>query len=411
MRVREIGRNMRDMRRIVIIGAGIVGTAIANQLSAINGIAVTVIERGTADQLPGSTGHAPGYVGLLGESPVLTDLARSSAATYDTLGLNGVDGFARVGAIEIAITERGERILERRAEMAIAAGLPAHLIDPGATIALAPELIEPGSVRRGLHFPDDGTARASIITANLRARSETSGARYVNSNQIVGIDSSGNQTKTVHTATATFEADDVVIAAGIWSPLIARMIGFDLPLTPVEHPYVYGPPRSRALPPLAPMPFVRWPEDHVYARHHGARFGFGTYDHEPRPVAPERLAEGAERPWPASIFDDAIAQGMTLLPGSNRFLPALRLNGLFAMTPDNLPFLGAVPGHDGVWVAAAIWITHAAGSAEVLVDLMMDRPARISDCAALRPGRFAATDAAELERRTLKRYRDIYSFT
>jgi len=401
-------------RQIVIIGAGIVGTAIAAQLNALDGIAVTVIDRGTSERLPGSTGHAPGYVGLLGDSPVLTDLARASAATYDGLRLNGVDGFARVGAIEIATMERGERVLEQRAAMAHAIGLPARLIEPATAVALAPELIESGLVRRGLHFPTDGTARASIITAALRARSEASGVRYVNTQQVIGIDLNGDRVRAVRTSDTVFAADDVVIAAGIWSPLIADMVGFDLHLTPVEHPYVYGPPRARSLPPLGPMPFVRWPEHHIYARHHGARFGVGTYDHEPRPAAPASLDARAERAWPGPIFDDAIARAMIYLPAANRFEPALRLNGLFAMTPDNLPFLGPFPALQGVWVAAAIWITHAAGSAQALVDLMTDRQVQAAGNAgidALRPARFAGQDAADLERRALALYHDIYGTT
>ena len=396
-------------RQIVIVGAGIVGSAIAAGLSAIDGMNVTVIEQGPPERLPGSTGHAPGFVGILGDSPVLTELANASAAAYEGISVNGIGGFSRVGSIEIATSSHAEQVLERRYRMAQEAGLAARLIEPAEAIALAPDLIDPEPVRRGLHFPTDGTARASIITSALRSRGEDLGTRYVNSQLVTGITFSGNRPISVQTSESTFPADEIVIAAGIWSPLIAEMVGFRLPLTPVEHPYIYGPARPRNQPPRAATPFIRWPEHHVYARDHGARFGLGTYDHLPSPISPIDLGTNAERPWPGQLFNDAIARARQLLPAAKRFEPSLRLNGLFAMTPDNLPFLGPLPGMHGVWIAAAIWITHAASAANALVDLMTDREARIAGVDALHPDRFVGEDSSKFEQHALHLYRDIYA--
>jgi glycine/D-amino acid oxidase-like deaminating enzyme len=66
-------------RRVVIIGGGIVGAAIADGLSRRDGIDVTVVERGPEGRLLGSTGHAPGFVSLLSESSTLSALAVASA--------------------------------------------------------------------------------------------------------------------------------------------------------------------------------------------------------------------------------------------------------------------------------------------------------------------------------------------
>lgn len=398
-------------RQIVIVGAGIVGAAIAAGLSAVDGITVTVIEQGPPERLPGSTGHAPGFVGVLGDSPLLTGLAKASVAAYDSMAVNGVNGFSRVGSIEIAMTAPAERLLERRYRMAQEAGLTVHLIEPEEAHTLAPSLIDPAPVRRGLHFPTDGTARASIITTALRARSEDLGARYINSQLVTGFGFTGDRLTSVQTSDTSIAADDIVIAAGIWSPLIAEMTGFRLPLIPVEHPYIYGLPRARNQPPrpAATTPFIRWPEHHVYARDHGARFGLGTYDHEPSPIVPSQLGTSAERSWPGHLFDDAIDRARHLLPEANRFEPALRLNGLFAMTPDNMPFLGPLPGMHGVWVVAAIWITHAVGAANALVGLMTDGDTGVDDVAALHPDRFAGQNHSDLERRALRLYRDIYA--
>jgi glycine/D-amino acid oxidase-like deaminating enzyme len=94
------GRSMRvKRRRVVVIGAGIVGCSLAAELAKAQGVRVTVLERGSPHRLPGSTSHAPGFVGILGESAVMTDLARISAGVFDSLGTGSARGFFRVGAL------------------------------------------------------------------------------------------------------------------------------------------------------------------------------------------------------------------------------------------------------------------------------------------------------------------------
>ncbi|MEV0697436.1 FAD-binding oxidoreductase [Saccharopolyspora sp. NPDC050389] len=388
-------------RKIVVIGAGIVGASIAAQLP--EDVSVTVLDQGPSGQLRGSTGHAPGFVGLLNETPVLTELARASAELYDDLELDGVRGFDRVGGVEVASTPEAAAKLEERAELAARAGLGHRLLDAAETVALAPELIDPAHCRRGLHFTDDGTARAGVITAALRKRSS---ARFVDDAAVVGIELRGNRVSAVRTATESFPADDVVLASGIWGPVVASLVDQRIPLTPVAHPYVYGPKRAES---AARTPFVRWPERHVYARDHGDRLGLGTYDHAPQPVPLDRLGRIAEQPWPGEPFDDAVGSAMELLPAAHRFPIAERLNGVFAMTPDNLPFLGALPDITGLWSAVAIWVTSAGGAARGLVELMCDRPSNIPGIDRLRPDRFTGQDPADLEARALRLYRDIYA--
>lgn len=388
-------------RKIVVIGAGIVGTSIAAQLP--EDVSVTVLDQGPSGRLQGSTGHAPGFVGLLNEVPVLTELARASAELYDDLELDGVRGFDHVGGVEVASTPETAAKLEERAELAAQAGLPHRLLDAAETVALAPELIDPAHCLRGLHYAQDGTARAGIITAALRKRSR---ARFVDDAAVVGIELRGNRVSSVRTATESFPADDVVLASGIWGPVVASLVDQRIPLTPVAHPYAYGPKRAES---AVSTPFVRWPEQHVYARDHGDRLGLGTYDHTPQPVPLDRLGRIAEQPWPGELFDDAVGRAMELLPEAHRFPVAERLNGVFSMTPDNLPFLGAFPDVTGLWSAVAIWVTSAGGAARGLVELMCDKPSSFPGIDRLRPDRFDGQDPADLEARALRLYRDIYA--
>jgi len=396
----------------VVVGGGIVGVAVAAVLAEGENVAVTVLERGPRRRLPGSTGLAPGFVGLLSEAPVATELARASAASYEELVHEGLPGFDRVGGLEVATTDEAMADLQRRAQLAAEAGLPARVLDAAQAADCAPYLVDPRGCVGGVLYPDDGTARAGTITAALVQRAIGAGARFVHDAAVTAIDTRGDRVRAVRCHDdQTYAADDVVLACGIWGPAVAAMAGQVLPLTPVAHPYVHGPRHDRPQSSTEPVgpPFVRWPEHHVYARDHGDRLGLGTYDHVPQPVVVNQLGDSAEQPWPADVFDPAVARALALLPAGQRFTPEQRLNGVFSMTADNLPLLGPSETVGGLWISEAVWVTHAAGAAQGLAQLMTDATSTVDSLYALRPDRFAGQPADELTESALRLYRDIYA--
>ena len=62
-------------RRTIIIGAGVVGAALADELSALGWSDIVVLDQGDFPATGGSTSHAPGLVFQASGSKVLTDLA------------------------------------------------------------------------------------------------------------------------------------------------------------------------------------------------------------------------------------------------------------------------------------------------------------------------------------------------
>ena len=60
-------------------------------------------------------------------------------------------------------------------------------------------------------------------------------------------------------------------------------------------------------------------------------------------------------------------------------LPALHctqiqdgFNGIFSFTPDGGPLMGEAPDLDGFFVAEAVWVTHSAGVAKAMAELLID---------------------------------------
>lgn len=402
----KMSLSLSSRRQVVIIGGGVTGTALAAELSSVPGIAVTVLERHPAQSPRGSTAYAPGFLGVLNERRVLTELARASADRYERLSPHPSPAFARAGGLEVGYTAAGATMLEHRVRLADAAGLPARLLDAAQAARLVPDLVDGSRCVAAVLFSADAVVRADLLTTAMAHRAATSGVRFVHDGPVIGLDVRSGRVRGVRTEQELYPADDVVIACGVWSPLVAAMAGVTLPLTPVAHPYVYGPVRPTRT--HVAGPFVRWPEYHVYARDHGDRLGIGSYRHAPLPVPASELGVDARRAWPGERFDAAVSAALTLLPEAGRWRPEQRINGVFAMTADNLPLLGPVPAVTGLWAAAALWITHAAGAAAWLAAWMTGAEVP-TEAGALRPDRFAGRPDDELAARSLERYCDIYA--
>ena len=102
-------------------------------------------------------------------------------------------------------------------------------------------------------YPEDGTARADVITAALREQAASAGTRFVYDTAVTAIEVTAGQVRAVRAAEESLITDDVVIACGSWGPAVAALAGQSLPLVPVGHPYVYGPDRG-ALPATSTPP-------------------------------------------------------------------------------------------------------------------------------------------------------------
>lgn len=382
-------------REIVIVGGGIVGVSVALELARRSDVRVTLIER-DGEKLKGSTAFAPGFVGLYNDAPILVELAMATASAYRAAG----GGFTQAGGLELATSEAGAVDIERRSRAARAAGLNSTILGPDELPEAIAAFVDARRIVAAAYGADDAVADPATLTALLRAQAKARGVQFA-SGKVIAIDAVGSQIAVTVSAGERFVADDVVLAGGVWGSFLAELVGLSLPLIPVAHPYVYSAANGR----LAAGPFVRWPERHVYARVHGDRLGIGSYDHRPVPVGLADLEGGAGLGWDAA-FDPVIGSAQQLLRSDIRFEPQRRINGVFAMTPDNLPFLGQHPSMAGVWVAQAIWVTHGAGAAARLVDAMTGGNAMPDELAV---NRFAGQPANVLEDAALRLYRDIYA--
>lgn len=159
---------------VVIIGAGIVGTNLADELVSRGwGENITVIEQGPLELPGGSTSHAPGLVFQTNPSKTMTAFAK-----YTVEKLLGMDCFSQVGGLEIATTPERAEELKRKHGYAQSWGIESRLVSAEECFKLYPGLNEE-VVLSGFHIPGDGLALAARAVQLLIQRTREKGVRYL----------------------------------------------------------------------------------------------------------------------------------------------------------------------------------------------------------------------------------------
>lgn len=366
-------------QRVVIIGAGIVGTNLADELVSRGWTNITVVEQGPLAMPGGSTSHAPGLVFQTTPSKTMSGLAK-----YTVEKLLSLDCFNQVGGLEVATTPERLEELKRRHGFASSWGIEARLVSPEECRKIWP-LLDQDAVLGGLHTPKDGLALAARAVQLLIERTRKAGVQYLEHTPVTGIQQRNGHVTGVETKTSTIPADIVLSCAGFWGVELGAMIGLPVPLQPVGHQYAKTEPLpalkgKNPMPNGATRPLLRHQDQDLYYREHGDRLGIGYYGHRPIPVSAASLGE-----TPKHVDEENMPSRLDFTPDdfrpawdhSGKILPALKeskvatgFNGIMSFTPDGGPLIGRAPNLEGFYVAEAIWVTHSAGAARALAQVL-----------------------------------------
>jgi glycine cleavage system aminomethyltransferase T/glycine/D-amino acid oxidase-like deaminating enzyme len=369
--------------RVVIIGGGVVGAALVDELTERGWTDVTLVDQGDLPTPGGSTTHAPGLVFQANSSKTMTEFARYTVEKLGALEVDGEPCFLPVGGLEVATTPERVAELHRRHGWLTAWGVESYVLDADATCARYP-LLDRAHVLAGLYTPTDGLAKAvRAVDAQVR-RAQARGATILPRQEVTGIVVEDGAVRAVVTDQGELAADIVVCCAGIWGPRIAAMVAMALPLTPLEHQFAWTTP----VPALAgataeaTLPILRHQDQDLYYRERFDTIGVGYYGHRPMPldpseIAPLAVAEHATgmpsvRQFTPLDFDEAWKQTGELLPATRDTEVVDGINGIFSFTTDGLPLIGESADVSGFWVAEAVWVTHSAGVGRAVAELLVD---------------------------------------
>jgi glycine oxidase len=349
---------MRSEADVIVVGAGIIGAAIAWEL-ARRGVRVAILDARGAGA--GATQASAGVLAPYIEAPregALHELTVRSLACYDDF-VNDVRRevetpleYRRCGTVEVADADAGVARLTALASWTAAAGVAAEWLSPREVSALEPAL---APCEGALLVPTHGYVRAAQLTAALLEAAGTHGA-VLDAARVGRIDA-GQTAADVHTDAGVYHAPVAVIAAGSWS----QEVGPDgPPVRPVRGQLLqlqwHGRPITRVLW-SERCYIVPWTDGTVLV---GATVEDVGFD-ERRTVAGVRdlldaACELMPEAWGATFVDARV--------------------GLRPATPDGLPIIGRSPTKSAVIYATGHYrngILLAPLTARLVADLIVDR--------------------------------------
>jgi glycine oxidase len=240
-------------RDIVVVGAGIVGCAVAYEL-ARRGASVNVVDmRATGmGATQASAGILAPYIEARDGSPLLGLTARSLDLYDDFITRASRDSgqpivYHRTGTLDVAVDQHGAHKLSGMADDLTRRGIAAEFVDAAGARRLEPQLSE--AVVGGLMIPMHGFVSAPMLTRALAGAARRLGAQIIEHGAVHRIARDGADV-VVDTDRGSLSANAVVLAAGSWSGSIdVDGVAVRVPVRPVRGKLLHlgwpGPPLRR----------------------------------------------------------------------------------------------------------------------------------------------------------------------
>ncbi|HEY8744391.1 MAG TPA: FAD-dependent oxidoreductase [Chloroflexota bacterium] len=222
------------MPSIVVIGAGVVGTAVAYRLAAA-GATVTLVDQGEPGA--GTTSASFAWLNANNKPP----------AAYHALNVAGIHAHRRLaadlgtapwlhltGSLRCAVGDMSTKRLTAHVAALQGLGYPAELINRHEAQALEPAVRWPDATDTAFaSFPLEGWADGPLLVFTLLAAAQSLGTTVQRSDGVTALDHTSDRATGVHLVSGTrLHADHVVIAAGRWSDRVAVLAGLRVPLAP-----------------------------------------------------------------------------------------------------------------------------------------------------------------------------------
>jgi len=223
---------------IIVVGAGVVGCAVANELARRGASVEIVDDRPVAmGATQASAGVLAPYIEARENSPLLELTVRSLALFDDFVARASADSgvsvlYRRNGTVDVAVTEAEMIALRSKAAVLARLGVPALLLDASTVRSEEPQLGD--GVLGGLLIETHGFVAAADLTRALAAAARRAGAQLIEANRVRRIVRRDGDT-VVETDRGSLTGSAVVVAAGSWSGGVAiEGVTARVPVRPVR---------------------------------------------------------------------------------------------------------------------------------------------------------------------------------
>lgn len=360
--------------QVVVVGGGIVGASVLYWLAKLGWTNTLLLER--RELTSGSTWHAAGNTTYFGPYAEMTRLFAGSIRSY--LQAEEESGqsvnFHQTGSVRVATTPRERELFESFESKYQSLKIPYRVIENEEVAALHPCLNTEG-LYGAAHTPTDGHVDPSSTTHALAKAARMLGAAVQRQCPVEHIVRENNHWL-LTTAEGDIRAQHVVMAASFWTRELLLPLGLNVPLYATEHHELI----TESVPALTELdhevPAYRDSHVSCSVRQEAKGFLAGVYETDPVFWA----LNGIPKDFREELLPPNTDRLMEHLEKLIQRLPAFGEagiktinNGPMCWTPDGLPLLGPVDGHEGLWLASGfnVGIGTGGGSAEFLAEWMV----------------------------------------
>ena len=351
----------------VIVGAGLIGLATAFYLVESGHRNICIVDRtGAAGEASGANAGGLWFAQQSPELGPISGLADLSNRLYDDLGARFAIDLTRRGVLELSYDEEQEAEAAKRAAKMRAAGFRAETVSRADMRTLEPGL---GLEVSGVLSPDDGQIHPVKLAAAWMRYLRGAGVRICRGIEVTHLG------RTLATSSGRIHADQVALTAGAWTPLLTAALGWKPPIRPIRGALLALPSAPRRI-------------------HHtvmAARYYYWQLEAGPIAGGGSEERAGFERAVMAETIAEIRTEMFEHFPGLGNQPTEVAWCGFRPYCEDNRPVIGAVPGGNGLFVAAGHFrkgVMLAPATGKVLAALLLGRTPEV-DLAALDPGRFA----------------------
>lgn len=212
---------------VVVVGGGVVGTAVARQL-AKDGLNTVLLEaQAFGGAVSGASLACLGtHMHNLEELPILIEACTLWRTLAEELGNNFE--YNHSGQLRFILKPEDVPIAERWIAGERAAGLAPALLSPKEVQEVEPLLT--GPIHAATWAPDSATVNPFLAVRALLADGRRAGVSAFADTQVLRLNLEGDRVTGVKTSKGDIAAGHTVLAAGPWSAKIARSIGLALPI-------------------------------------------------------------------------------------------------------------------------------------------------------------------------------------
>lgn len=387
---------MKSTADVVIVGGGCMGCSVAWHL-AQHGITNVVLVEREAQLAAGSTGKNAGGVRHQFSHPanILMSLESIGMMKHFEERVGAPVDLHQDGYLFLLSKAANVAAFQRSIELQKAHGVNVRWLTPDDARLVAPGLDLTG-VRGATYCHDDGVADPNGVTQGFAKGAQARGVEIVRETEVTGVRLERNRVAEVRTSRGNIATPIVVNAAGPWSKSIGRMLGVDVPVEPERrHIFIAQAPGGGSwddepqagLVPASKVLVIDFESTFYFHREgKGLLFGMGDPDEQPgfditvRWDFLPKVIDVAIRRLPA-LADAAVSHAWA---------------GLYEMTPDHNPIIGASEDIEGFYCLTGFsghGFQHSPAAGRILADLIAGRDPRFD----LRPfmlSRFAARTVA-----------------